>query len=83
MICLLSFGVLMFALRSNGQTIMFYSCDLFIIYYLFTLFCSLIFKAEERRPVGPFQDVRMRYCSGVDLNHYLGFMHDAKNIQNH
>jgi len=33
MICSLSFGVFMFALRSNGQAIMFYSCDLFIIYY--------------------------------------------------
>jgi len=33
-------------LRSNGQAIMFYSCDLFII----IVFRALILEAEERRP---------------------------------
>jgi len=38
------------ALCSNGQAIMFYSCDLFII--IIIIFRALIFKAEECRPVG-------------------------------
>jgi len=48
----------MAALRSNWQAIMFYSCDLFIYYYYYLFiiiyfFRTLIFEAEERRPVGP------------------------------
>jgi len=36
--------------RSNGQAIMFYSCDLF--------FRALICEAEERRPAGPLPGCR-------------------------
>ena len=43
-------------LRSNGQAISFYSCDLFIYYYLF--FRALIFEAEDRRLAGPLPRCR-------------------------
>ena len=46
-------------LRSNGQAIIFYLCDLvlfIIICYLF--FRALIFEAEERRPAGPLPRCR-------------------------
>jgi len=41
----------MSTLRSNGQAIMFYSCDLLL------LFRALIFEAEERCSAGHLQDV--------------------------
>jgi len=39
---------IMASLHSNGQAIMFYSCDL-----LFIIFYALIFEAEEHCPTGP------------------------------
>jgi len=48
----------MATLCSNGQAIVFYSCDLLFIYYdlwfiYYYLFCTVICEAEERLPAGP------------------------------
>jgi len=52
--CVLGDVLLMAAIRSNGQAIIFYSCA---IYYLL-FFRSLIFEAEERRPARPLPECR-------------------------
>jgi len=47
-------------LCSNGQAIMFYFCDLLLLFinFLFIFFRAVIFVAEEHRPAGPLAGCR-------------------------
>jgi len=48
-------------IRSNGQAIIFYCCDLLVIYF----FRALIFDAEERRPAEPLPRCRNVVCGVI------------------
>jgi len=56
-ICVIAFcgilQIIMAALCSNWQAIMFYLFIYYNYYLLLFIYCTLIFEAEERRPVGP------------------------------
>jgi len=64
----------MAALHSNGQAIMFYSCDLFIYYYLFFALLSSRPKNAAPRPMPGYGNV-VSFYNAVQRGPYLYPVH--------